>query len=121
MSLLENSGVLTELEKGIIALSIAHQFIPENHPQKPAYLSILGNSLRMRFERLGEIADIDEAIMAQQQAVRITPDGHPRKPGRLNNLGNAWATLPISTKRSRLSSRPFVLPQMVLETPSLSV
>jgi len=65
---------------------------PDGHPNKPCYLSNLGNALQTRFERVGNLTDIENAILSNQNAVDLTPDSHPNKPMRLSNLGNALQT-----------------------------
>jgi tetratricopeptide (TPR) repeat protein len=62
---------------------------PDNHPNKPVYLSDLGSSLEARFERLGEWTDIKQSMEAQAEAILLTPDNHPNKPTYLNSLGNS--------------------------------
>ncbi|KAF8135924.1 CHAT domain-containing protein, partial [Mycena galopus ATCC 62051] len=67
----------------------AVQLTPGGHPDKPAILINLGNSLSGRFERLGDLSDLNKSILMFEDAVQLTPDGHHDKPGRLSNLGNS--------------------------------
>ena len=62
---------------------------PDEHPDKPTYLSNLGNSLQARFERFGSLKDLENAIFNQQKAVDLTPYGNPDKPRHLSNLGTS--------------------------------
>ena len=55
-------------------------------------LSVLGTSLRMRFERAGDPRDLDAAIDAGEQAVAAVPPGHPGRAGRLSDLQNSLRT-----------------------------
>jgi hypothetical protein len=87
---------------------------PGGHPDKPGRLSHLGLSFTSRFQGLGDIADLDEAMT---QSVRLTTltslnisvtSETPFKYGL-----SVWVTLPITIKRSQLSTRPSVSPHIV--------
>ena len=52
-------------------------------------LSVLGDALRLRFERTGQQADLDQAITTGQEAVDAIPSDHPDRTMILFNMGNA--------------------------------
>ena len=54
---------------------------PGRHPDRPRFLSNLGNALQARFERTGQQADLDQAITTGRQAVDATPPATPTAPG----------------------------------------
>jgi hypothetical protein len=54
----------TGLDQAIDLLRQSIQPVPENHPDRPMYLSNLGIGLQTRFRRTGNLADLDEAISA---------------------------------------------------------
>ena len=74
------------LDHAIDLLHHSIQVVPENHPDRPMYLSNLGIGLRSRFRRTGALADLDEAIKAGRDAVDTTPADHPERPMYLSNL-----------------------------------
>ena len=47
--------------------------IPAGHPDRPQYLSNLGESLLARFQQTGELTDLDAAVRAGQAAVESAP------------------------------------------------
>ncbi|KAF7358410.1 CHAT domain-containing protein [Mycena venus] len=53
-------------------------------------LSSLGNSLSLRFVRLGRSDDLNSSIFTLEEAVQLTPNDHPAKASRLTNLGNLF-------------------------------
>ncbi|EXL65084.1 hypothetical protein FOPG_18678 [Fusarium oxysporum f. sp. conglutinans race 2 54008] len=86
----ERTDSMEDLEK---AVEISHRVIgsiPENHPDRAAYLTSLGSRLRIRYERIGDIVDLEEAIQALQQSVNLTLEGHDRT-ARLNDLANMFS------------------------------
>jgi CHAT domain-containing protein/tetratricopeptide (TPR) repeat protein len=74
------------LDQAIDLLRQSIQVVPENHPDRPMYLSNLGIGLQTRFRRAGNLADLDEAIKAGRDAVDATPADHPNQPMYLSNL-----------------------------------
>ena len=108
-----------DLDLSIGAQQQALQLTPDGYPHRPQRLNACGYFLYCRFHHLGDVVDLDEAIAAMQQAVRLTPDGHPdclyisvtSETPSVVGL-SVSATLPISMKRSRRSSRQSVSHQM---------
>jgi tetratricopeptide (TPR) repeat protein len=76
----------TGLDQAIDLLRQSIQPVPENHPDRPMYLSNLGIGLQTRFRRTGNLADLDEAIKAGRAAVDATLRGHPDRPMYMSNL-----------------------------------
>ncbi|PVF93861.1 hypothetical protein CPB86DRAFT_818481 [Serendipita vermifera] len=91
---LDDFGDLADIDSAINQKQSAVKLTPEGHPDKPMYLSSLGNSLHARFSRLGNLADIDSAITQIHAAIDLTPDDHPLKPRYLSIL-----TMHINTLR----------------------
>ena len=60
---------------------------PDDHPNLPIYLNILGYGLRRRFEQSGTVEDLEEAIRRAEQAVAATPVDHPEPATYLYSLG----------------------------------
>jgi tetratricopeptide (TPR) repeat protein len=85
-------GSLHALEEAISSLRMAVMLTDEGHPNKPWYLSNLGNAQQTRFNCLGNLSDLENAISNNARAVDLMDDGHPSKPGHLLNLGNAQQT-----------------------------
>jgi CHAT domain-containing protein len=74
------------LDQAIGLLRQSIQVVPENHPDRPMYLSNLGVGLWTRFRRTGNLADLDEAIRVGREAVDATSADHPDRPMYLSNL-----------------------------------
>jgi hypothetical protein len=77
------------LDVAVTAFQGAVAATPPGHPDLAWYLSNLGNSLRLRFERAGDIADLDAAVEAGRQAGDATPPGHPDRAMSLSGLGDS--------------------------------
>ena len=60
----ERLGGRVDIHEAIKAQQRAVRFAQDSHPEKPACLNSLGNSLYSRFEQLGDLADLDEAMAA---------------------------------------------------------
>ncbi|KAJ5565962.1 hypothetical protein N7535_007600 [Penicillium sp. DV-2018c] len=74
------------------AIQVCHQAItatPDDHPDLPSCLTLLGIALRMRYERTGQVDNLEEAIRLSRHAVKATPDDHPKLTLTLINLGEA--------------------------------
>ncbi|KAF8161927.1 CHAT domain-containing protein, partial [Mycena galopus ATCC 62051] len=82
-------GDLDDLNNSISKHNIAIELTPNGHPNQPVWLNDLGNTLQLRFQRLGDLEDLTESLSKHRNAVLLTPCGHPSKPERFNNLGNA--------------------------------
>ena len=82
----QRTGRLDLLNAAIELFRDAVTGTPSDHPDRPAYLYILGGALRVRFERTGQLADLDEAITVGRDAVAATPPGHPDRPLYLSDL-----------------------------------
>jgi Tetratricopeptide repeat len=65
---------------------------PADHPYRVMYLSNLGGTLRLSFERTGAQADLEESINVCRSAVQATPADHPDLARCLSNLGDALRT-----------------------------
>ena len=85
-------GELSDLECAISTLSLGVDLTPHGHPDRPACLTNLGNSLITRFDHLGVLSDLEDAISGHRDAVDLTPHDHPDRPACLNNLGNSLFT-----------------------------
>jgi hypothetical protein len=53
------------------------------------FFNNLGNSLLIRFKRLGDLEDLNQSIQVFEETARLAPDSHPDMPYWLNNLGNS--------------------------------
>jgi len=76
-----------DLESAISNQQRATSLTDDSHPNRPTYLSNLGDCQQTRFRRLGNLSDLEGAILNQQKAVELTDDKHTDKPTYLNNLG----------------------------------
>jgi len=77
------------MEDCILNLQKAVQLTDDGHPNKAAYLSNLGGSQRVRFDRLGRLTDLEHSISNLNKAVQLTDDGHPDKAVYLSSLGSS--------------------------------
>jgi Tetratricopeptide repeat len=53
-------------------------------PDRPGWLSNLGNALQARYERTGALADLERSITAKREALNATPVDHPDRVGWLS-------------------------------------
>jgi len=83
-----HNGRLPDLERAIQLWQQAVQLTPPDSPDRPMYLSNLGNGLNDRYIHTGSMADLDEAIRITQEAVQLTSEDSPERPGYLTSLGN---------------------------------
>jgi CHAT domain-containing protein/tetratricopeptide (TPR) repeat protein len=74
------------LDQAIELLTAAVAAAPDDHPDRPMYLSNLCGALQTRFQCTGAAADLDEAVRVGQQAVTATPEDEPEM---LSNLAAA--------------------------------
>ncbi|KAJ7910863.1 CHAT domain-containing protein [Mycena leptocephala] len=73
----------------VSAAKAAVELIPDNHPDKPSWLSNLGTSLLYRFEHFSDVADINQSVAMFTAAVGLSPESDPQKLWWLSNLGNS--------------------------------
>jgi len=81
-------GRMGDLDRALELWQAAVAETPAGSPDRPMFLSNLGNGLSARFARNGRMQDLEEAIRVYEAAVAETPAGSPDRPSRLNNLGN---------------------------------
>jgi len=83
----DRTGSMTDLNLAVELKKQAVAVAPEDYPQRPRWLSSLGNSLHIRFlEGGGSEEDLEAAITAHEKAVATTSKDHPDYVGQLNNL-----------------------------------
>ena len=80
-------GRMGDLDRALELWQAAVAETPAGSPDRPMFLSNLGNGLSARFARNGRMQDLEEAIRVYEAAVAETPAGSPDRPGYLNNLG----------------------------------
>lgn len=88
MGAFERSGDRAQWEEAAAILRRLVAVVPESHPDRPAYLNNLGNSLSAGFGLTRDRTLLDASVEALRAAVRWTPAGHPDEASRHNNLGN---------------------------------
>lgn len=76
----------TAVEPPVSDIKTPIQPAKDSHFETPHFLSNLGISQRIRFERLGELADLEDSISNLREAAESIGDGHPDKPMYLSNL-----------------------------------
>jgi len=54
---------------------------PEGRPERSRLLYLLGEVLRIRYERAGNLQDLEAAIGFSEAAVDIAPEDHPDRGG----------------------------------------
>jgi hypothetical protein len=86
------TGELVHLDEAVEVGRQAVAAAPADHPDRPMYLSNLGNGLRTRFRRAGKLADLNEAIEVGRQAVAAISKHHPDRPSCLLNLSSGLRT-----------------------------
>jgi CHAT domain-containing protein len=80
------------LESAIVCLKRAVELTPEDHPNRPAYLSSLGYAYSLVYKhRPSETDKLDCAIEYQKSAVELAKTNDPNYPVYLNNLGSSYA------------------------------
>jgi hypothetical protein len=57
----------------------AIEITPRDHPILPTYMSDLGHSLTMRFQRTGNMHDLEAAIADAKRAVEYPHQEHPSR------------------------------------------
>jgi tetratricopeptide (TPR) repeat protein len=82
----EGTGALVVLDTAVEMFRDAVAATFPDHPRRAAYLSNLGTSLRMRFERTRNDADLNDAIDAGHQAIDVVTPGDPNHAGYLKSL-----------------------------------
>ncbi|TDL18360.1 hypothetical protein BD410DRAFT_830994, partial [Rickenella mellea] len=85
----ESSGDFEDIEKAVKCQKHGILVTPDEHPEKPMYLSRLVTSLLRRFENLGELEDLDQAISNLEGAIQLILDEHPNKTLLLNCMGHS--------------------------------
>lgn len=82
-------GLVTDLDAAVQLMRRALESSPTGHPDRPMYLSNLGDVLRTRFEHTGTPEDLDEAIALGRDAVETTPIGNVDRAAYESNLVGA--------------------------------
>ncbi|QRV88513.1 TPR-like protein [Ceratobasidium sp. AG-Ba] len=82
---------LNVLDRALELQMQAADIAPDNHPNKPSYLTRLASSLIQRYEPLDEPAYLGRALGLQRQAIEFTSDEHPDKSNRLACLARLLA------------------------------
>lgn len=67
-------GSAGDLDAAINCFAAAIEETADDDPDRPSYVSALGNVLGMRYEQRGDPADLDSAIHWSREAVRSMPD-----------------------------------------------
>ncbi|CAE6429928.1 unnamed protein product [Rhizoctonia solani] len=83
-------GELDNIEKAIEYGTRALDLTPDNHPNRPRQLQVLGIFYDERFKRAGELEDLEKAIELGSHGLALTPDGHPALPSRHASLGGSY-------------------------------
>ncbi|KAA1472337.1 hypothetical protein DENSPDRAFT_821079 [Dentipellis sp. KUC8613] len=82
-------------EEFAIAVALLRRAVavrPDDHPNRPSWLALLGDSLSSRYKRSGDVEDIHNAITFLHEAASLTPPDEPSKFIRLRNLASALTT-----------------------------
>lgn len=82
------TGEVEDLNRAVEVGRTAVDRTPPDHPERADRLTILGNVLSARFDRLGRRTDLDEAIVVLDQVVAMAPE-HADRGGHLCNLAIA--------------------------------
>jgi CHAT domain len=83
----EETERLDLLDAAVIMWRRISALVPQDHPRRPAYLSVLGAALLARFERRHILGDLEDAISAERAAAAALPDGSPARALCLAELG----------------------------------
>jgi hypothetical protein len=68
-----HGGPAADLDAAVTCFTAAVQELPHGAPDRPSYLSALGNVLGMRYEERGDLADLDASIQRSREAVTSMP------------------------------------------------
>ncbi|VDB86272.1 unnamed protein product [Peniophora sp. CBMAI 1063] len=98
-------GELESIEQNIASLRVAIELMPASHPDKPARLNELGDSLSKRFTCTRQLDDIKQAISTYGRAVELAPSGHPDKPLYLSNVSNSSLERWMHLERQKASEQ----------------
>ncbi|KAL2669750.1 hypothetical protein Neosp_015195 [[Neocosmospora] mangrovei] len=85
------TGHISDIDKSIELLQQAIGVIPQDHPERPGYLSNLSMRLGARYSRMRSIPDLDMALQFAREAVDRTPKEHRDCTIRLDNLAGRLA------------------------------
>ncbi|MFE6497392.1 CHAT domain-containing protein [Streptomyces sp. NPDC057748] len=72
--------------------------VPEDHPDRAAWLSLLGAALRVRFQSTGDLGDLDAAVEAYEAAARTVPQDQAHHARLLYDLANVMRMRFTSTQ-----------------------
>jgi hypothetical protein len=67
-------GPAADLDAAVTCFTAAIEDTADDDPDRPSYVSALGNVLGMRYEQRGDPADLDAGIRWSREAVRSMPD-----------------------------------------------
>ena len=67
-------GPAADLDAAVTCFTAAIEETADDDPDRPSYVSALGNVLGMRYEQRGDPADLDAGIHWSREAVRSMPD-----------------------------------------------
>ena len=110
---LELLSATTDLWRRILAVT------PVNHSNHAMYLSILGSTLAIRFERTGTTGDLDAAITYLRDAVQATPADQTNRMAILSNFGLAlWIRFKSTGTAGDLDAAISNLREAVQATPA---
>jgi hypothetical protein len=68
-------GTAADLDGSVACFTAAVADVGAGDPDRPSYVSALGNVLGMRYEQRGDSADLDAGIRWSREAARDAPDG----------------------------------------------
>lgn len=68
-----HGGSAADLDAAVIFFTAAVQELPDGAPDRPSYVSALGNVLGMRYEERGDLADLDAGIQWSREAAVAMP------------------------------------------------
>ncbi|KAJ7094334.1 hypothetical protein C8R44DRAFT_384209 [Mycena epipterygia] len=77
---------VASLDTSVSAVTRLIKLTPDQHHEKPRYLSKLCILYCSRYQRLGDLKDLDYALQNMRVAVSLTPEGYPDQPHHLQIL-----------------------------------
>lgn len=78
---------MDEIEENIEFFGEAVDEMPEDDPEYPEYLSLLGFYYTERYGVTGMLSDLEEGIQLTKQALDFTPQNQPMHREHLKRLG----------------------------------